>query len=258
MRNELLLPENFHDVGLYPNIKTLSGTILGVPIGVDHKVRDELSTKFINRSNILLTLKHMPATMAVPLIQCCVNERPVFWMRCAPYHQTSAAGSIFDDAVDRCLSSLLALPALPRVSSLVRHLPASLGGLSIRRMEECMHLYVSSLLFSVKRMQKTYPYELRILTSFRKQDVVPEGIENMFTLIIEANPNTYQRYLYNANDVIAPPVHDDDNGARESKEDPNPNGQEEKVNDDDNTITRGFNDLTGLEIPKPSDYFYPV
>jgi hypothetical protein len=243
------IPSHYRSGDLYPKVKMDVGDVLGVPIGDSDKVVEGLFARFTQRAAILKVLSAIPITMAVPLIQCCVNERPVFWMRCVPFDNAGSAGFYFDRQVDICLAKLCNRDDLSDLSGYVRHLPATLGGIGIRRMDSCLDLYIASLLFAVKQMQKTYPREADMLFTFESYDDMPIAIHSMFLSIKRANPNLFRSFLTSDPDRVDPytgeiEVETKEDGACESKVDVAPEVE----------VVR-FKDIRSLEIPKPSQYF---
>jgi hypothetical protein len=186
------IPDHYRHF-LYPQIAQRGNEILGVPIGDDAFIATSVTEKFETRSTILETIGRLPATMAVPLIQACVNERPVFWKRTVFPALTQDASRLFDEAVDRCLASVAGIDGLPAMSKLVRHLPGSFGGINIRRMSECDALYASSILFAIYRMQSIAPEYLARLQSFLDAPSLPRYNE-IFDVIRELD-TSHQRFI---------------------------------------------------------------
>lgn len=159
--------------------------VLGVPIGAPDFIREILADKFGKSSKILTVLQDMDSALALPLINQCVNARPLFLIRTVLPSIIKPYAEDFDKAVDVCLARLCkqAMP-LDELSGLVRHLPVDAGGIGLRRMSRCDAHYAHSFVSAVVMLDRLGCHEFLVqlmrVTSRRNLsfDVVKQFVTN--------------------------------------------------------------------------------
>lgn len=108
---------------------------LGVPVGTDAYVVAQGRLVLEKFQSILPMLELLEAPVCFPILQACVNARPMYLARTTLPSLISEGLGDFDKRVDRVIGAMcMAGPVLPETASRIRSLPATLGGLSIRKL----------------------------------------------------------------------------------------------------------------------------
>ena len=126
--------------------------ILGGYIGTEAHQLDRYSSDLHKTATSMHVLHRLTPNYALPLLQACINTRPVYVMRTALPKTILHAISAFDQAVDQCLLSICGSTSsrLPPTASLLRSVPQKYGGLSLPRLNLLAKpAFVASLLRSL-------------------------------------------------------------------------------------------------------------
>ncbi len=135
--------------------------VLGVPVGTDAFVVNELETILQDQTRVLPALENLGASIMFLMLKWCVNTRPVYHMRGAHPDNTGGFATAFDGKVDKSLGRLVQMvdDKLPELSKEVRSLPFSMGGLGMRSMCHIRHVaYYSSWLYSLQYIREHLPH----------------------------------------------------------------------------------------------------
>ena len=135
-------------------------TILGIPMGTKEYILNQLDTKLDEYTRILHMISRMDAQLAYPLLQSCVNARPMFLLRCIPPSLTSSFCNKFDMYMNRTIALIAGCPTetLELHSEVIRQLPTSWGGLGIRAMQNFnKDSYLASSLYSLTFLRNNHP-----------------------------------------------------------------------------------------------------
>jgi len=129
-------------------VRVAGTTVLGCAIGPDAWVLDQTRQRLEEYASILQPVVTLESQVAVPIVQCAVNARPVFTARTTLPVLAVEAFAAFDFKIDRALSILAGLNSLdlPLHSQLIRALPQRKGGLAIPRIADLApYAYAASL-----------------------------------------------------------------------------------------------------------------
>jgi len=165
-------------------------TVLGVPVGMDEFVADEVEASFQTQAAVLRLVEQLPGPTAFPLVQACVNARPQYLARCVAPHHTEGPATAFDAAIDStlfrmCGRSTRHLQTLPECSSLIRGLPVQMGGTSIRRIRPVTTpSYTASVLRSLAYIQSKVPGLWELMDIHNNPNT-----EHLMSLVKELVPN---------------------------------------------------------------------
>jgi len=103
-----------------------------------------------NAAEVLPKLELLRKFTAILLARVCVNSRSMYLTRVLPPGVTLEAGVKFDAKMDTCLATAAGYAArLPEVSQLVRGLPTSDGGMSMRRVRDARECSFAASFISV-------------------------------------------------------------------------------------------------------------
>ena len=120
---------------------------LGAPIGRDAFVRDKVDSLLRTFQRPFNLLTQLETPVAFPILQSCINTRPVYLSRTVAPRLVAPLLEGFDTAVDRILGSISGFSGVfPERSSQIRSLPSALGGCSLRRLAPIAHLAWSASL----------------------------------------------------------------------------------------------------------------
>jgi len=129
--------------------------LLGTPVGTIDFMKQFLAEKLTQQASVLEVISNLDPTLGTTLVRACVNNRPHFLMRTNPPPIARDSATDFDKAVDQCLLKLVGLKLeMPFECGLIRHLPANLGGLGIRRMVYAEAQFSSSFLRAMLHFEK--------------------------------------------------------------------------------------------------------
>ncbi len=120
------------DLRVTRNGHRLMGTFIG---GVEYQVtaiRDAIQA-FLETA---VTISSLDPSVALPLLQCCVNTRPVHLARTTPPRLTDQALAEFDHGIDQAILRIAGSNSveLPEVTQMLRALPQAEGGLGMPRL----------------------------------------------------------------------------------------------------------------------------
>jgi len=173
-------------------------TVLGVPVGTDDFVGDEVESSFKTQAAVLRLVEQLPGPTAFPLVQACVNARPQYLARCvAPRHTEEPAGA-FDAAIDStlfrmCGRSTHHTQTLPECSRQIRGLPVQMGGTSIRRIQPVTTpSYTASVLRSLAYLQSKVPglWELMDIHNNPNATSLMSHVKDLVPQLLSATSNT--------------------------------------------------------------------
>jgi hypothetical protein len=120
---------------------------LGAPIGMDAFVQDKVASLLRTFQRPFNLLTQLETPVAFPILQSCINTRPVYLSRTVAPRLVVPLLEGFDTAVDRILGSISGFSGdFPERSSQIRSLPSALGGCSLRRLAPIAHLAWSASL----------------------------------------------------------------------------------------------------------------
>ena len=118
-----------------PDSPTVGLVCLGKPLGTIKYVGQHIRQQLTAFQRPLSILPQLEAVVAFPILQACINARPIFLARTVQTPLLRFGISQFDNAVDRCLGAICGWSgAFPNTSSAIRSLPSSLGGCGLRRL----------------------------------------------------------------------------------------------------------------------------
>jgi hypothetical protein len=109
-------------------------TVLGIPIGTETYVQQQLENLTREQTAALDKLQHFGCAESFVLLKSCFNTRPIYTMRGISPHLTTAMAASHDNQMEIALASSIGLASLSPTSVAVKSLPASLGGLGMRGM----------------------------------------------------------------------------------------------------------------------------
>ena len=137
-----------HDPAAQGDLLAREGVVcLGAPIGTDAFVQDKVATLLGTFQRPFNLLTQLETPVAFPILQSCINTRPVYLSRTVAPQLVVPLLQGFDAAVDRILGSISGFSgAFPERSSIIRSLPSALGGCSLRRLAPIAHLAWSASL----------------------------------------------------------------------------------------------------------------
>ena len=105
---------------------------LGTFVGSVGSMKDWCVEKCERYSRILAHISTLDANVAIPLIQSCVNSKPMYLARTLPPWASLFGLGEFDKCIDNSLAHVIAgLDTLPRIASKIRAQPKHQGGLDI-------------------------------------------------------------------------------------------------------------------------------
>lgn len=115
---------------------------VGVPVGKAQFVHDTMATLLREKADVLPLLGGLHPRIALALLRQCVSARPMYWARTLPPAAAEGPFAEFDLRIDGVLATLCnrELTVLTGVGRHIRHLPAYLGGLGVRRFDSARRL----------------------------------------------------------------------------------------------------------------------
>jgi hypothetical protein len=135
-------------------------TTLGNGFGTDDYQRLTAVSTLQKHAKPLPYLRALKPQVVLPLLQACVNARPVYLARTTSPWLTSEALQQFDVQIDSALLDLCGstLRAMPEHCQIVRALPGTLGGLAIQRLASVQHAaYTASFIAANAELLKLHP-----------------------------------------------------------------------------------------------------
>ena len=111
--------------------------VLGTPVGKETFVGATMEDLFMEKAAVLPELLGFEAKYCLAMIRASISERPMYWARTLPPGTAHAAFKQFDEKIDDTLAQMCggSLANLNDTGKHIRHLPLSMGGLGLRRLE---------------------------------------------------------------------------------------------------------------------------
>jgi hypothetical protein len=110
---------------------------LGTPVGKEEFVNTTMEQLFKEKAEVLPELLSFDAKYCLAMLRASISERPMYWARTLPPGTADAAFKQFDEKIDEALAQLCggSQTSLNETGRHIRHLPLTMGGLGLRRLE---------------------------------------------------------------------------------------------------------------------------
>ena len=153
-------------ISVNPMLESL-GTFIGDDANTSIWIRNKCLE--FGRSNYLL--KSLDPHLALPILQFCINSRPMYLARTSPPWISYDSLASFDQSVDDIIATLCNSNGLELVSSLIRSQPRYLGGLGIPNLHDvCDKAWIASFTYALKSLCQFCPSLCQLFEFYRAKN----------------------------------------------------------------------------------------
>ena len=179
--------------------------LMGTYVGTHEYQCTSVAAAVAGHQQVVSLISTLEPAMALPLLQSCINTRPVYLARTTPPHLTDQALHSFDDMVDAAILRIAGSSAgvLPAVSKLLRAIPQADGGLGIPRLHDIrVAAWVASFCHATAALAEHLPGLLRLLDSSIESSA---SVDTQMTIVKQHVPTLFssngQRRVVGADDT---------------------------------------------------------
>ena len=140
--------------------------LMGTYVGTHEYQCTSITAALADHQQVVSLIATLEPAMALPLLQSCINTRPVYLARTTPPHLTDQALHSFDNMVDVAILRIAgsSAGALPAVSQLLRAIPQADGGLGFPRLHDIrVAAWVASFCHATDALAEHLPHLLSLI-----------------------------------------------------------------------------------------------